>query len=746
MFTGILESWISANRIQAFLEFNALEDVLYDQERLDKRSENQLADLENIVKFDVDTVYEHKKDGFLLGPIDLKVKKGEFLGVVGQVGSGKTSFLDVILNELNLKTERPWPFTDQTDQIELNLSKKGIGYVSQVPWLQNDTIKNNILFGKSYEYKSYNDVVDACDLRKDFETFTDYDNELISTATLSGGQRTRIALARALYQNFDLLLIDDPFNSLDQHVSSRIYENCILKFLSSKTRIVCTNQPEYLKNADRIVVLENGCVKRVGKPDEVLNALLKNPPSTRLTREKSDAQLTKSTADALEPVDNEFKEEFNTGKVKVSVYTAYLKAISIPLSICIVAFIMAMQSSSASSAVWLSYWTDRLKVDVETDSMYYLKVLLFIMLANSLLAAFRAVLFALGCINAATNLYNQLYRTIANSRLSFFNSRPIGQILNRFSSDVFHIDENLPFTLNLFLANLISVFATIIITGYSVPVSLLSLLLLSFPYYKIQLLYREGSMVLKRISTNTLSPLYSQFHETLCGLTTIRSFRASQRFLKHFGEKVDRNNSANYSLKACSQWLNLRIQLIGICLSSTIALVGCVFHYYGFVQQTSLVALGMVYALSTKDALGGLVWSFTQLEIDLISVERLIQYFDNTEKEQPGMIKLVNFPKKGEILFEKVTFAYKTDSNYALNSVSFKINAGQFIGIVGRTGSGKSTIFSLLFRMYDLLAGAIYIDDQNIKLLHVDTLRKGLFILTQDPFLFDGTIRGIPLF
>ena len=524
VFTGILESWISVNRIQAFLDSNWDEDMMDDECRLEKGGENPPIDPEHAVKFE-DVVCEHVADGFLLGPIDLKVKRGEFLGIIGQVGSGKTSLLNAILNEVKRKREGLL----ESGRIELNLNGKGIGYVSQTPWLQNDTIKNNILFGKSYEYKYYHDVIDACDLRKDFETFNDYDNELISDrgVSLSGGQKARIALARALYQNFDLYLIDDPFNSLDQHVSSHIYENCILKHLSSKTRIVCTNQIEYLKDADRVVVMENGGVKQVGKPEEVLNDLLKNPLGNRLTKDKSCAQLIESTVDA--PIDNEFKEEFEKGKVKLSVYSTYIRAISISLSICIVAFVMAMQSSSASSSVWLSYWTDRLKVDVESDSMYYLKVLLIIMLVNSLLAAFRAVLFALGCINAATNLYNQLYQTVVSSKLNFITARPIGQILNRFSSDVFHIDENLPFTLNIFLANAVSLFATVIITGYSVPISLFCLFLLSFPYYKIQLLYREGSMVLKRISTNTLSPLYSQFHETLCGLTTIRSFRKEQR-------------------------------------------------------------------------------------------------------------------------------------------------------------------------------------------------------------------------
>lgn len=204
-------------------------------------------------------------------------------------------------------------------------------------------------------------------------------------------------------------------------------------------------------------------------------------------------------------------------------------------------------------------------------------------------------------------------------------------------------------------------------------------------------------------------------------------------------------NSTNYSLKACTQWLNLRIQLIGIGLSCTIALTGCTFHYYGFVQQPSLIALGLLYSLQITGVLNGLISSFTTLEIDLISVERLVQYFENTEKENPGMIKLVDFPKKGEIKFENVRFKYKNDSNYALNSISFKIDANRFVGIVGRSTAGKSSIFQCLFRMYDLLDGSIYIDDQNIKLLHIDTLRKGMYILPQDPFLF-GTIRGEKLF
>ena len=245
--------------------------------------------------------------------------------------------------------------------------------------------------------------------------------------SLSGGQKARLALARALYQSkeFDIYLIDDLFSSLDVHIASKIYENCILKFLSSKTRILCTNQFEHLKNADRIVVLENGCVKKVGKPEEVLNELSRNPLSTKLTKDLNERLHDQ----ADDQIDNEFKEEMNKGTVKLFVYSTYIKAISIPLSISIIAFVFAMQSTRTTSDYWLSYWTNKLKVDIETDSIYYLKIFLIIVLVNSLLAAFRAFLFAFGCINATNNLYKQLYKTVLNSKLSFFNSRPIGRCL-----------------------------------------------------------------------------------------------------------------------------------------------------------------------------------------------------------------------------------------------------------------------------------------------------------------------------
>ena len=530
VFTGLLESWISINRIEAFLDSNANEDMLKDQQTIDQERTNE-NESENILEFD-DVVCEHKMDGFkfLLGPIDLKLRRGEFLGVIGSVGSGKSSFLNAILNEISLKTEG---FL-KSGKIKFNLNnKKGIGFISQDSWIQCGTIKENILFGKAFEYRFYNEVIDACDLRHDFEMFNDYDNTLISDRglSLSGGQKCRLALARAIYQSFDLYLIDDLFNSLDLHVATNIYENCIIgKLLANKTRVVCTNQYEFLKNADRIMVLENGCIKKIGSPEEILNEYSRNQLSSKLIKDSYNGQQAKpSNLDQINS--EEFKEEFNEGTVKLSVYSVYAKAVSIPLCISIIAFITMMQSSKTTSDYWLSYWTNKLKVDVDIDSFYYLKILLIIALTNSLLASFRAILFAIGCIHSAKNLYNQLFKTVLQSKLSFFNRRALGQILNRFSNDVFHIDENLPFTLNIFLANLISVIAAIFVTGYNVPICLIVLILLCYPYYLIQYLYRQASMVLKRISTNTLSPLYSQFYETLLGLSTIRAYRASKRYV-----------------------------------------------------------------------------------------------------------------------------------------------------------------------------------------------------------------------
>lgn len=604
------------NRIQEFLDLNLDEDMLKDQQEqfYDEKSEN-------IIEFD-DLILEHKESDqhgfkFILGPLDFKIKRGEFIAITGPIGSGKTSLLISILNEMPMKTDGI--FLKSKGKMNINCGKNGIGYISQIPWIQNDTIRNNILFGKNYEYKFYQKILDDCDLRKDLETFSDYDLTMISDrgASLSGGQKARIALARALYQSkdFELFLIDDLI-SMDVHIAAKIFENCILKFLESKTRILCTNQLEYLIHADRIVVLDNGCVKTIGKPENILKELTKNQLSTKLTKDLND-KFHKSLNN-LDQIDNKFKEELNEGKVKLSVYLMYIKSIGLLLTIFIILFLIMMQSSITTTDYWLSYWTDKLKIDADTDSMYYLKILLIIVIINNLLAVFRSVLFAYGCINAAKNLYNQIYQTIINSKLSFFNQRPIGQILNRLNSDVYHIDENLPFTLNIFLACLVGVLATLFITIYTVPLCLILLLIISIPYYKVQYYFRCASMILKRFNSNLLSPIYTQLNETFIGLTTIRSFNNSKRFIKHFEEKVDMNNSANYSLKAITQWLNLRIQLIGISLSCFIALIGCIDHYYGFTQQTSLIALGLVYSLQITGVLNALISSFTSLELVIL--------------------------------------------------------------------------------------------------------------------------------
>lgn len=326
----------------------------------------------------------------------------------------------------------------------------------------------------------------------------------------------------------DLFLIDDPFSSLDVHVSSKVFDN-LRKFLSNNTTIICTiNQREFMSKVDRIILLENGCVKKIGKPNEILNDINENQLSSKLSTDLNKKPLQEILN--LDQLDNdEFKEELSKGRVKMKVYSTYLRAVGISMAICVILFVLLMQTSKSSNDYWLSYWVDRLKIDVDENTFFYLKVFLIIVIITNVFAAFRSVLFAIGCIQGAKNLYIRLYNVIVGSKISFFNSRTYGQIINRLNSDVYHIDENLPFTLNLFLATLFALISIIVISIYSVPLSLIILLILSVPYYKTQHYYRYGSMILKRFNSNLLSPIFTQFHETLNGLTTIRSFNSSER-------------------------------------------------------------------------------------------------------------------------------------------------------------------------------------------------------------------------
>ncbi|XP_054154270.1 ATP-binding cassette sub-family C member 10-like [Oppia nitens] len=750
---GLMESWVSIKRLQKLFDLDPLD--------LNQHYNHPIADSNFKVQAMGATFASsdssRKRDisyRFVLGPIDFTLTTGMFVGVIGKVGSGKSQLLTALLGEVQRITGK------------LGINKSdfdaGVGIVTQEPWIQNTTFMENILFGKPYDAQRYNAVLDACALIDDINTFTDGDLTEIGDrgVTLSGGQKARISLARAVYQNFDIYFIDDPFASVDMHVAKVIYNKCILGLLGDKTKIVCTHHQNYLMKADLILKLDSGQVMASGLPQDIIT-------TGKMKKLSKDEEKPFEEQMNATNIDNEFEfrikeEEREEGVVKFAVYLTYMRSVGPYLSALVLISIGLMQASKSASDCWLAFWTSNNTDMSSKSSINYLIIFICIAVLNSVLTLIRSFVFAYSGVMAALRLHSSLLKKIFTARIVFFDVTAFGRIINRFSTDVFNIDDNLPFNLNIFLSQLFSLLASIVITVYGLPWIALMIIPLSVPYYYIQRYYRWTSRELKRLSAVSLSPIYTQLDETLQGLITIRAYANINRFMREMYLKLDINNKIQYSTAAVQQWLNLRLQILGAIVSSGVALLAVSLHFWSEqIVDSGLVGLALVYSLSVTGLLNGAVQSFTQTEMEMVSVERVMQYIDNIECEEDNVdngsidndednndnvdnrrvVVDNNWPNNSIVRFSNVSMRYRPDLKRALNKVSFSTKPFEKIGIVGRTGSGKSSLFQVLFRLVNVEEGNITIDGIDISTISLNNLRSKLFIIPQDPFLFSGTIR-----
>lgn len=703
---------------------------------------------------------------FYLENLNLNIEKGEFVGIMGTVGGGKSSILSAILAEL----------TKQDGRIGVANLEQGFGYVAQQPWLQRGTIRENILFCRSYDEDRYLAIVNACGLSEDFASLPAGDLTGVGEAgmTLSGGQKARVALARAVYQDRPIYLLDDIISAVDAHVAKHIFHQCILGLLRNKTVILCTHNVQYLSRADRIVVIENGTITKQGKPADVLADIDDLLPIDLELGESFQSSLTLSaslrTIETDKDDDSILNEESHeTGSVRTAVYFAYWRAVGHLLSLAIVLSIVLMQTSRNLTDWWLSYWvtSEENKTAVAdghanwgtSGSMqpiyqasnnntpngnidFYLIIYGTLAGANTIFTLFRAFLFAYGGIVAATIVHKLLLKNIIKSKMTFFEITPLGRILNRFSSDTYTIDDSLPFILNILFAQLFGLLGAIIITLYGLPWLSLVLVPLIPVYSWLQHHYRLTSRELKRISSVSLSPVYSHFNETLQGLSTIRAFRATKRFRRDNEAHVEINQKAQFASQAAAQWLGLRLQFIGVAMITGVGLLAVIQHQFD-VADPGLVGLAISYALSVTGLLNGVVNAFTETEREMIAVERVNQYIEIVVPERTNevMVPPYAWPLHGVITFQDVVLKYREHLVPSLKGVSFTTQPGEKIGVVGRTGAGKSSLLAALFRLVELHSGFITIDSVNISHISISALRLRVSCIPQEPFLFSGTVR-----
>eukprot|EP01090_Pellita_catalonica_P003045 TRINITY_DN12673_c0_g1_i1.p1 TRINITY_DN12673_c0_g1~~TRINITY_DN12673_c0_g1_i1.p1 ORF type:complete len:852 (+),score=181.61 TRINITY_DN12673_c0_g1_i1:353-2557(+) len=575
-------------------------------------------------------------------------------------------------------------------------------------------------------------------------------------------------MARAVYASRDIYFLDDPLSAVDAHVGNAIFQNCIKQTLAGKTRILVTHQLQHLNDVDHILVLKDGQIAESGSFDELMaakgefEAMIRTHVSERKQKQAEDSDTEalsdgattdaeghpKSAAAAAAAKEEKAKagklvsiEEREEGSVSWQVYFKYITAIGgIGLASGIFFAYLMDSITSVGSNIWLSIWSDA--SDNESNVWFYLGIYAAWGFSNTFFVFLRSVLLlVIGAMNSAKKLHKLVLKRILRAPMSFFDTTPTGRILNRFTKDIYTIDQVLPRTVGMFLSTAFSSVATVAVIAFVTPFFLCALLPLGYIYYAVQQYYITSSRELKRLDSISRSPIYANFSETLNGVTTIRAFDDAPRFVVSNEQKVDRNMRAHWSSVVANRWLGVRLEFIGSCIVGLAAL-------FAVLERDNIdpgmAGLSITYSLSITGILNWLVRQVAELETHLVSVERVMQYVD-VEQEPPAILPHRpprDWPSKGNVKIENLKFRYREGLQLVLKGVSCEFKPREKVGVVGRTGAGKSSLMLALFRMVDPAGGRILIDGEDITKIGLFDLRSKLSIIPQDATLFTGKVRN----
>uniref|UniRef100_A0A1I8GNJ2 ABC-type glutathione-S-conjugate transporter n=1 Tax=Macrostomum lignano TaxID=282301 RepID=A0A1I8GNJ2_9PLAT len=793
----------------------------------------------------------------LLKDVNIQVPKGKLIAIVGKVGCGKSSLLQSVLGETVKFCGRI------TTRSKRNPNEQGsVAYVPQEAWIQNLTVRDNILFGRDFDQARYDEALRACQLEKDLQLLTAGDATEIGERgiNLSGGQKQRVSLARAVYQDSDIYLLDDPLAAVDSHVGKKLFHEVIGKsgLLRDKTRILVTHGIHWLPHVDEIVVIDNGRISEQGSYEHLLDhdgpfaSFLKefflhdgerkrasrsrdvsvsiaeiaaaapeeeedeelaaekakilqrlasctssaheaaaespavvaaspsqsSPPqhasqasssvnshcsdtadrldSKRPSIVRQTSKISQLTSEKLpsrdEDVDGTRKaaeqsgrlideETMESGSVSLKSYVFYIAARGYHLGLMTIMAHLAYTAVNIASSVWLSTWTSdplfsNASVTGNLNNSAYLRDI------NDYYLSIYGI-FGVGvvCIVASFVLNESLLTRLFRVPMSFFDTTPTGRIVNRFSKDMEVVDRELPMIVNDNLESFMATVSCIIVISYTTPIFLAAVVPLGIIYAGIQVFYLPISRQSRRLDSRSRSPILTNFSESIAGAAVIRAFRQQQRFVGISDYRVD-NNSRFYFLKlASNRWLGFRLELLGtaaVVIAALLAVLG------RDSLTPGLVGLSVSYALQISDYLKWLVHELTELETNTVAVERLNEY-SNLETEAPWTTDSLppsGWPSRGRVEFCNYATRYRPGLDLVLQGISVSFEPGHKVGIVGRTGAGKSSLTLGLFRLIESAFGHIEVDGVRIDRLGLHSLRSALTILPQEPTVFSGSLRS----
>ncbi|XP_008326492.1 multidrug resistance-associated protein 4 isoform X3 [Cynoglossus semilaevis] len=760
------ECLVSIRRIKEFLQLDEVAPQCLELPVIDTKA--------CIIEIkDLRCYWDKSLDTPTLHNLSFSVRPEQLVAVIGPVGAGKSSLLSAILGELS----------HECGKIKINGE---LTYTSQQPWILPGTIRSNILFGKEFDPQKYDKILTVCALKKDLEQLPGGDSVIVGDRgmNLSGGQKARISLARSLYQDGDIYLLDDPLSAVDAEVGRHLFEECICGLLKNKLRILVTHQLQYLKAADHIVVLKEGQMVAQGTFSELqcsgvdFTSLLKEddqneerqgtspvpgsvsdlshaPPDNCLSSMSSLSSSKYSLIEGVEPLvvaEEQPEEEGRAeGNIGVRVYTKYFLAGANVLVLLVLVVLNALgQVTFVLQDWWLARWaSEQTNITVtehlngtlpqHSDLDLYLGVYAGLTGASVVFSFLRAMLFFNILVTSSQRLHNSMFNAIVRTPMQFFDINPIGRILNRFSKDVGYLDSLLPWTYSDFTQILLQVIGVVAVAAGVIPWILLPIVPLLGVFFFLRRYFLKTSRDIKRLESTTRSPVYSHLSSSLQGLSTIRAFKAQQQFQQMFDEHQDLHSEAWFLFLTTSRWFAVRLD--GICsIFVSITAFGCLFLRNDL--DPGSVGLALTYAVTLTGMFQWGVRQSAEVENMMTSVERVVEYAEleseapwETDKKPPP-----DWPKNGSITFNKVNFSYSANKPLVLKNLSVAFKAREKVGIVGRTGAGKSSLISALFRLAEP-EGKIMIDGVLTSTIGLHTLRQKMSIIPQDPVLFTGTMR-----
>eukprot|EP00055_Hartaetosiga_balthica_P014403 m.78854 g.78854 ORF g.78854 m.78854 type:complete len:1517 (-) comp8586_c0_seq3:145-4695(-) len=778
LISALVEASVSVNRVRKFLLHEEMDPN--NVHRDDPAMLNTFKDGNRIPALVVQNgTFAWDEETPVLKDVSFKVYPGTITAIVGRVGAGKSSIMSCL----------------HGDMIKLGGTVVLPGHVAYVPqqaWIRNATLKDNILFGKRFDEKKYNHVLEVCALQDDLKQLPAGDMTEIGEKgiNLSGGQKQRVSLARAVYQDADVYLFDDCLSAVDSHVGKFLFDNLLgpKGFLKKKARLLVTHALHVLSQTDSIVMLRDGTIIEQGTYSELMSG------------EKEFAKLIDEFAQVESGEGNEHKKDMN-GKLEMqqeelgfeklmtrngdsktktkkkiikktnftglsqiikknsvaklltiesqkeqqsllTSYMVYIRLMGVNVVVITVFLHVLRVMMDIGTKSWLSYWSSQSENGngSKLGQNGYLGVYGALGLVENLIGCASLYYFMKGSLRASLLLHNSVMKRVLRSPMSFFDTTPKGRIVNRLSKDVNLVDEALPRHFRKLLASVVKTMTVVAMLSISSPLFTLSIVPISMLYFHIQKLYVATSRQLKRFQSVRSSPIVSHIDETLSGVTSIRAYQLERLFIRELEEKLDTFMKAFFPYASSYPWLGVRLDFLG----SLVVFLAAMFVVVNKQNVNgSEVGISITFATSMTRTLYQMTRMLGVVEVDLVAIERLHEYSEIVSERPDIMLKRPSeaWPDKGVVSFNNYSVRYREGLDLVLHGINANVRSGEKVGIVGRTGAGKSSLTLCLFRILEAAEGAITIDGIDLSSIGLYDVRSRITIMPQDPVLFSGTVR-----